>query len=79
MTLFLAQVAAELSAYCMVMLVDRAGWHRSHQVTGPDNIRFLPQLPGRPARNPTEHLWEDVRANETANHHFDTIEPLETA
>jgi hypothetical protein len=79
MTLFLAHVAAELSAYCMVMLVDRAGWHLSHQVTVPENMRFLPQLPGSPELNPTEHLWDDLRENETANHHFDALEHLETA
>ena len=39
MTLFLAHVAAELSDYFIVMLVDRAGWHLSHQVTVPENIR----------------------------------------
>jgi DDE superfamily endonuclease len=79
MTLFLAHVAAELSAYFIVMLVDRAGWHLSHQVTLPENIRLLPQLPGSPELNPTEHLWEDLRENETANHYFDALEHLETA
>jgi hypothetical protein len=79
LTLFLAHVAAELSAYFIVMLVDRAGWHLSHHVTVPENIRLLPQLPGSPARNPAEHLWEDLRENETAHHHFDALEHLETA
>ena len=79
MTLLLAQVAAELADYFIVMLGDRAGWHLSHEVTVPENIRLLPQLPGSPELNPTEHLWEDVREKETANHHFDTLEHLETA
>jgi hypothetical protein len=79
MTRFLAHVAADLAAYFLVMLVDRAGWHLSHQVTVPEHIRRLPQLPGSPERNPAEHLWEDVRENETANHHFDPLEHLETA
>ena len=79
MTRLLAHVAAERADYCMVMLVDRAGWHLSHAVTVPDNLRRLPQLPGSPARNPTEHLWEDWREKETANPHFDTREPLATA
>lgn len=79
MTLFLAQVAVELADYFVVMLVDRAGWHLSHQVTLPDNIRLLPQPPGSPELNPAEHLWDDLRENETANHHFDTLEHLESA
>ena len=79
MTLFLAHVAAELADYFIVMLVDRAGWHLSHQVTVPENIRLLPQLPGSPDLNPTEHLWEELRENETANHQFDALEHLEIA
>jgi hypothetical protein len=79
MTLFLAHVAAELSDYFIVMLVDRAGWHMSHHVTIPENICLLPQLAGSPELNPTEHLWEDLRENETANRHFDALEHLENA
>ena len=77
MTLFLAQVAAELADYFIVMLVDRAGWHMSHPITIPDHIRLLPQPPGSPARNPAEHLGDDLRENETANGLFDSLEHLE--
>ncbi len=76
---FLAQVAAELADYGIVMLVDRAGWHLRHEGTVPATMRLLPQLPGSPALNPTEHLWEDLRENEPANHHVDTLAHLETA
>ena len=79
MTRFLAHVAAELADYFLGMLVDRAGWHRSHQVTLPEHIRLLPRPLGSPALNPAEPLWEDVRENETAHHHLDTLEHLETA
>ena len=79
MTLFLAQVAAELPDYFIVMLVDQAGWHLSDQVTIPENIRLLPQPAGSPELNPAEHLWEDLRENETAHHPFDGLEPLEQA
>jgi len=79
MTLFLTQVAAELPDYFIVMLVDRAGWHLSDPVTIPEDIRLLPQPAGSPELNPAEHLGEDLRENETANHHFDGLEPLEQA
>jgi transposase len=79
MTLFLAQVAAELADYFIVMLVDRAGWHMSHQLTIPENMRLLPQPPGSPELNPAEHLWDDLRENETANRSFDSLEHLESA
>jgi hypothetical protein len=61
------------------MLVDRAGWHLSHQVPVPEPMRLLPQLPRSPELNPTEHLWDDWRENETAHRHCDTLEHLETA
>ena len=79
MTLFLAQVAAELADYFIVMLVDRAGWHMSHQLTIPENLRLLPQPPGSPALNPAEHLWDDLRAKEMANRSFASLEHLEMA
>ena len=79
MTLFLAHVAAELADYFLVMLVDRAGWHMSHQLTIPENRRLLPQPPGSPELTPAEHLWADLRENDTANCLFDSLEHLETA
>ena len=79
MSLFLAHMAAALADSFIVMLVDRAGWHLSRHVTRPENIRLLPQLPGSPELNPAEHLWEDLRENDTANRHFDALEQLETA
>ena len=78
-TLFLAEVAAELPDYFIVMLVDQAGWHLSGQVAIPENIRLLPQLAGSPELNPTEHLWEGLRENEMVNRHFNELEPLEQA
>ena len=79
MTLFLAHVAAELADYFLVMRVDRAGWHMSHQLTMPENMRLLPQPPGSPELNPAEHLWDDLRENDTAHGLFDSLEHLETA
>jgi transposase len=79
MPLFLAHVAAELADYFIVMLVDRAGWHMSHQLTMPENMRLLPQPPGSPALNPAEHLWDDLRENAMANRAFDSLEHLEIA
>lgn len=78
LTRFLAQVAVELADYFIVLLVDRAGWHMSHQLTIPDNIRLLPQAPGSPELNPAEHLWDDLRENETANYLGASLEHLET-
>jgi hypothetical protein len=61
------------------MLVDRAGGPLRHQGTVPEHMRFLPQLPGSPARNPAEPRWDDLRAQEPANHDLDTLALRATA
>jgi hypothetical protein len=79
MTLLLAQVAAELADYFMVMRVDRAGWPLSHPRTSPDNRRLLPQPSGSPELPPVEHLGDDWRENDTAHRLCDALEDLEIA
>lgn len=79
MTLFLQQVAVDFQEYFIVMVVDRATWHMSKNLQVPDNLRLLPLPPGSPELNPTEHLWEDLRENELANHLFDSLDQVEGA
>ena len=73
MPCWLAQVAAELRDYFIVMLVDRAGLPMRQQLTLPDNMRRLPQPPGSPALNPAEPLWDNWRDNATAHGLFDSL------
>jgi hypothetical protein len=79
MTLFLRQVAVDFQEYFIVMVVDQAKWHIRKNLQIPDNLRLLPLPPGSPERNPTEHLWEDLRENELANHLFDALDQVEGA
>lgn len=79
MALFLQQVAEEFKDYFMIMLVDQAAWHTSKKLPVPANIRLLPQPPGSPELNPTEHLWEDLREHEMANRLFASCDDVETA
>jgi hypothetical protein len=75
--LWLAPVAAARSASFLVRLGDRAGWHLRHPGTVPETMRLRPQLPGRPARQPTEPLGEEGREKDTATRHLDPLEHLE--
>ena len=79
MNLFLAHVAQQFSGYCIVMLVDRAGWHQTPQLSVPENIRLLPQPARRPELNPAEHIWEELREKVLPNKSFRSLQPLENA
>ena len=79
MTLFLQQVAVDFRDSIVVMLLDQAAWHTTHQLAVPENRRLLPLPPGSPELNPTEHLWEEWRDTEMANQRFDSLDRVEDA
>ena len=61
MNLFLEEVSHDFKEYFVIMLVDGAGWHRSHGLRIPENIRLIQQPSHSPELNPVEHLWEELR------------------
>lgn len=77
MSLFLEHAAVEFADYFIIMLVDQAGWHTSKKLKIPENIRLLPQPPHSPELNPTEHVWDDLREKEIANHAFAGLDGVE--
>ncbi len=76
MNLFLAHVSRTFSNHFIVMQVDQAGWHRSHELVMPDNIRLLPQPAYRPEVNPVEHVWDELREKYLHNRIFPSLDPL---
>lgn len=76
MNLFLAQVCEEFSEYFIVMQVDRAAWHRSDNLSIPENIRLIFQPAHSPELNPVEHVWEEVREKHFYNAAFDSLEAV---
>ena len=67
MNIFLKQVAEDFSDYFIFMLVDQAGWHISHKLQLPENIRMIKLPPRSPELNPVEHIWEELREKNFAN------------
>ena len=61
MNLFLEEVSHDFKEYFVIMLVDGAGWHGSHGLRIPENIRLIQQPSHSPELNPVEHLWEELR------------------
>jgi transposase len=47
------------------VIIDNAGWHKSHELVIPENITLIPLPPYSPELNAIEQVWEWLR-----NHHF---------
>ncbi len=80
MNLHLAEISATVSRGAIALLIfDGAGWHVSPRLVVPDNIVLLPLPPYAPELNPTETVWEYLRANWLSNSVWDTYDDILTA
>jgi hypothetical protein len=61
MNIFLDHVSKEFIEYNIIMLVDKAGWHRSKDLKLPENVRLINQPSHSPELNPVEHFWDEIR------------------
>jgi transposase len=53
-----------------VVILDRAGWHRSQGLVVPGNITLLELPPYSPELNPVERIWHYLRSHWLANSAF---------
>lgn len=60
----------------IVLLVDRAGWHRTKELTVPTGIRLFPLPPYSPELMPVERVWPLLRES-VANRPIQTLDRLE--
>jgi hypothetical protein len=59
-----------------VLLLDRAGWHTTHDLVVPKNLTLI-FLPSRsPELNPVENIWQFLRGNWLSNRVFDSYEGI---
>jgi len=73
----LAEISSAVSLGAIALLVlDGAGWHSSPKLVVPDNIVLLPLPPYAPELNPTENIWEYLRANALSNRVWDTYDAI---
>lgn len=77
MNSFLNQLANNYNNYKILMILDKAGWHVSHTVALPDNVKLMYLTPYSPELNPVELLWREIRAKYFKNRIFDTLEAVE--
>ena len=55
------------------MMVDGAGWHKSHDLKLPENLRLFFLPPYSPELNFQEHLWDELREKYFHNRAFDNL------
>jgi len=77
MNMFLDHVSKEFIEYNIIMLVDKAGWHRSNYLKIPENIRLINQPSHSPELNPTEHYWDEIREKNFHNKAFRSMDEVE--
>ncbi len=54
-----------------VVLMDRAGWHKTDKLRTPENLTIV-LLPSRaPELNPVENIWQYLRQNWLSNRVFE--------
>ena len=77
MTIFLDHVSNEYPDHYILMLMDRAGWHRSNKLKNYQNIQFIYQPSHSPELNPVEHIWEEVREKHFYNKAYHSLDEVE--
>jgi len=76
----LAEISTAVSLGAIALLIlDGAGWHTSPRLVLPDNIVLLPLPPYAPELNPTETIWQYLRANWLGNCVWDNYDAILTA
>ncbi len=77
MSLHLAEIAKRVAPGNHAALVcDGAGYHGAASLAVPDNITLVPLPPYAPELNPTENIWEYLRANKLSNTVFDGYDDI---
>ena len=80
MNLFFKQFSQQISPNeHAVIILDRAGYHRSKQLEKNSNITLLYLPPYSPELNPVERLWHYLREHYWSNQCFSDYEDLERA
>jgi transposase len=77
MQYFIDEIASRYPNEKIVMVMDGAGWHRSHALKTLENMYLLQLPPYAPELNPIEHVWDELREKYFHNRVFKSIDALE--
>lgn len=77
MSSFLSLFAKKYDDYRIVLILDKAGWHKSKTLKLPENISMLHLPPYSPELNPVELLWRELRRKYFHNRIFKSLDQVE--
>ena len=78
MSLFLSEVSLRHPNDFILMVMDKAGWHKAKDLKVPQNMRIIFLPPYGPELNPAEHLWEEIREKWFPNKAFKSLDAVES-
>ena len=77
MNLFLKTISKRFKKDFIILVVDRASWHKSKKLEVPENIMIVLLPAYSPELNPAEHIWAHLRENYFHNRCFKSIQAVE--
>ena len=77
MSIFLAELSRRHPDEFLLIVMDRAAWHRSKGLIIPENIKLIWLPPYSPQCNPVENIWDEVREKWFPNLAFKSLEAVE--
>ena len=60
----------------LLLVMDKASWHRSQGLIIPENVRILHIPPYTPEMNPIEQIWKELRKVGFRNEFFKTLDKV---
>jgi len=76
MNVYLEHLGAKYPSDIILLVMDKASWHRSKDLRIPDNIRILHIPPYTPEINPIEQIWKELRKIGFKNELFKILEKV---
>ena len=76
MNIFLRKLSAAYPDDRIILVGDRASWHRANALEIPHNIRLIHLPPATPEMNPIEQIWKEIRKRGFRNEIFPTLEKV---
>jgi putative transposase len=76
MNYFLKGLSESYPDDMIILVFDRASWHRATALMIPDNISFFFLPPATPEMNPMEQIWKEIRKRGFKNEIFNTLEKV---
>ncbi len=79
MNTYLKHLEAELHGRSCFLIMDRAGWHSSHDLQIPLNIEIILLPPYSPELNPVERLFQWLKRHSLRNRCYHCLEDVMNA